>query len=170
VVSGHSKGAATAARQIKELNIQTPMIAMTHCESAKVISKFGDSTNGFLCPTQWAETMSYSDSLFGTAGEFDALFKKTYEGYKNVPYQAAQAAAAVMVWKDALERANSFDIPKVRQAIADTDMKTFYGNIKFSPQGNNIAKPMALRQIQNGKLNVVFPGRWATHKVEWPRK
>ncbi len=170
VVSGHSKGAATAARQIKEMNIQTPMIAMTHCESAKVISKFGDSTNGFLCPTQWAETMSYSDSLFGTAGEFDALFKKTYEGYKNVPYQAAQAAAAVMVWKDALERANSFDIPKVRQAIADTDMKTFYGNIKFSPQGNNIAKPMALRQIQNGKLNVVFPGRWATHKVEWPRK
>ncbi len=170
VVSGHSKGAATAARQIKEMNIKTPMIAMTHCESAKVISKFGDSTNGFLCPTQWAETMSYSDSLFGTAGEFDALFKKTYEGYKNVPYQAAQAAAAVMVWKDALERANSFDIPTVRQAIADTDMKTFYGNIKFSPQGNNIAKPMALRQIQNGKLNVVFPGRWATHEVEWPRK
>ncbi len=58
VVSGHSKGAATAARQIKELKINVPMIAMTHCEAAKVIKKFGASTNGFLCPTQWAETLS----------------------------------------------------------------------------------------------------------------
>ena len=35
LVSGHSKGAATAARQIKELKINVPMIAMTHCEAAK---------------------------------------------------------------------------------------------------------------------------------------
>jgi branched-chain amino acid transport system substrate-binding protein len=170
VISGHSKGAATAARQIKEMKIKVPLIAMTHCEAAKVISKFGDSTNGFLCPTQWSETMSYKDDLFGTAGEFDAKVKSTYEGYRNVPYQLAQASAAVMVWKDALERANTFDIATVRQALSDTNMKTFYGNIKFSAAGNNIAKPMALRQIQNGKLNVVFPARWATNEVEWPRK
>ena len=170
VVSGHSKGAATAARQIKEMKIKVPMIAMTHCEAAKVISKFGDSTNGFLCPTQWAETLTYKGAAFGTAAEFDALFKKTYDGYKNVPYQAAQAAAAVLVWKDALERANSFDIAKVRQAIADTDMKTFYGGIKFAAAGNNIAKPMVLRQIQGGKLNVVAPLKWASHPVDWPRK
>jgi branched-chain amino acid transport system substrate-binding protein len=169
LISGHSKGAATAARQIKEMKIKVPMIAMTHCEAAKVISKFGDSTNGFLCPTQWAETLSYKGDMFGTAAEFDALFKKTFEGYRNVPYQAAQAAAAVLVWKDAFERANSFDVAKVRQALADTDMKTFYGSIKFSPAGNNIAKPMVLRQIQDGKLNVVAPLKWASHPVQWPR-
>jgi len=170
VVSGHSKGAATAARQIKEMKISVPMIAMTHCEAAKVISKFGASTNGFLCPTQWAETLSYKGDLFGTAAEFDALFKKTYDGYKNVPYQAAQAAAAVIVWKDALERANTFEISKVRQALADTNMKTFYGGIKFSAAGNNIAKPMVLRQIQGGKLNVVAPLKWASSEIQWPRK
>lgn len=37
VISGHSKGAATAARQIKELKIDVPMIAMTHCEAAKIV-------------------------------------------------------------------------------------------------------------------------------------
>ena len=170
LVSGHSKGAATAARQIKELKIDVPMIAMTHCESAKVISKFGASTNGFLCPTQWAETLSYSDDLFGSAADYDKLFKATYSGYKNVPYQSAQATAAVMVWKDAFERANSFDTEKLRDALADTNMKTFYGDIKFSKAGNNIAKPMVLRQIQDGKLNVVAPSEWASHPVEWPRK
>ena len=169
VVSGHSKGAATAARQIKEMKINVPMIAMTHCEAAKIISKFGAATNGFLCPTQWAETLSYSGNLFGSAADFDKLFKATYEGYKNVPYQAAQAAAAVMVWKDAFERANSFDTENVREALTKTDMQTFYGNIRFSEAGNNVAKPMVLRQIQDGKLNVVAPSNWASHKVEYPR-
>ena len=170
LASGHSKGAATAARQIAEMKIDVPMIAMTHCESAKVISKFGASTNGFLCPTQWAETLSYKGKYFGTAGDYDKLFKATYDGYKNVPYQSAQASAAVIVWKEAFEKANSFDTEKVRDALAATDLQTFYGNIKFSQHGNNIAKPMVLRQIQGGKLNVVAPSKWASHPVDWPRK
>ena len=170
VVSGHSKGAATAARQIKEMQIDVPMIAITHCEAAGIVEKFGESTNGFLCPTQWAETLSYKDGYFGTAAEYDALFKQTFQDYKNVPYQSAQASAAVLVWKDAFERANSFDTEKLRDAISATDMDTFYGRIKFSEAGNNIAKPMVLRQIQNGQYNVVAPSKWASHAVQYPRK
>lgn len=170
VLSGHSKGAATAARQIKEMKISVPMIAVTHCEAAKIVTKFGASTNDFLCPTQWAPTLSYKGKYFGSAADYDKLFKATYKGYKNVPYQAAQASAAVLVWKEAFERANSVDPEKVRDAIATTDMHTFYGGIKFSDKGNNLKKPMVLRQIQNGKFNVVAPSKWASHPVNWPRK
>jgi len=70
VVSGHSKGAATAARQIGEERINVPMIAITHCEAADITGKFGATPNGFLCPTQWSETLSYQDDLFGTAAEY----------------------------------------------------------------------------------------------------
>ncbi|HBC07247.1 MAG TPA: amino acid ABC transporter substrate-binding protein [Rhodospirillaceae bacterium] len=170
LLSGHSKGAATGARQIKEMKIDVPMIALTHCEAAKITSKFGASTNDFLCPTQWAPTLTYKDKYFGTAADYDKEFKKTFDGYKNVPYQSAQATASVLVWKDAFERANSLDPEKVRDAIAATDMETFYGGIKFAPEGNNIAKPMVLRQIQNGEYNVVAPSKWASHPVNWPRK
>ncbi len=171
VVSGHSKGAATAARQLKDMQIDVPMVAITHCEAADIIGKYGaESTEGILCPTQWAETLSYEDNYFGTAAEFDALFKKTYPTYNTVPYQAAQASAAVLVWKDAFERANTFDPDKVRDAIAATDMQTFYGGIKFAAEGNNIAKPMVLRQIQDGGYNVVAPSKWASSEVRWPRK
>lgn len=170
VISGHSKGAATAARQIKEMKIDVPMIALTHCEAAKIVKKLGASTNDFLCPTQWAETLSYSGAAFGTAAEYDKVFKAEFSGYKNVPYQAAQATAAVLVWKDAFERANSFDTEKIRDALAKTDLSTFYGRVKFSSAGNNIAKPMVLRQIQNGKFNVVAPSKWASHKINFPRK
>lgn len=169
VVSGHNKGAVTAARQIKEMQVDVPMIAVTHCEGAKITDQFGPAVNGFLCPTQWAETLSYSDKYFGSAADYDKLFKATYPDYSAVPYQAAQASAAVLVWKEAFERANSFDTEKVRDAIAATDMMTFYGGVKFSPEGNNLAKPMVLRQVQNGQYNVVAPSKWASHPFEWPR-
>ena len=172
VVSGHSKGAATAVRQIGEQKISTPMIALTHCEAADVTGNFGAAANDILCATQWSETLSYSDPIFGTAAEYEVQFKAAYPEYasKKVPYQTAQASAAVYVFKDAFERAASLDKEKVRDAIAATDMKTFYGGIKFSEAGNNIAKPIVLRQIQDGAYNVVAPSAFASHKVNWPRK
>jgi len=172
IVSGHSKGAATAVRQIDEQNIKVPMIAITHCEAADVTGKFGDAANDILCSTQWAETLAYKDPLFGSASEYEMDFKKVYSEYKDkkVPYQTAQATAAVYVFKDAFERAGSLDKEKVRDAISETDLMTFYGGIKFSAAGNNIAKPMVLRQIQDGKYNVVAPSAFASHKLNWPRK
>ena len=170
VLSGHEKGAATAVRQMKEMKIDVPMVAVTHCEAAKVTDKFGAAADGILCPTQWSETLNYKDKYFGTAKEYDTTFKKTFAGYSAVPYQSAQATAAVLVWKEAFEKANSFDTEKVRDAISKVEMETFYGNIKFAPEGNNVAKPMVLRQIQGGKYNVVAPSKWASHKLIWPRK
>ena len=171
IVSGHSKGAATAVRQVAEMKIKVPMFAITHCESANVTGKFGKAAEGVLCSTQWSETLSYKDELFGTAANFNKEVKETVAAYakKKVPYQLAQASAAVYVFKDAFERSGSLDKEKLRDALAATDMKTFYGGIKFSAAGNNTAKPMVLRQIQGGKYNVVAPSAFASHKLAWPR-
>ena len=171
IVSGHSKGAATAVRQIDEQNVKAPMVAVTHCEAADVTGKFGAAANDILCSTQWAETLTYEDPLFGTAANFNTEVKAAYSDYANkkVPYQLAQASAAVYVFKDAFERAGSLDKEVLRDAIAATDLETFYGGIKFSEAGNNIAKPMVLRQIQDGKYNVVAPSAFASHPINWPR-
>jgi branched-chain amino acid transport system substrate-binding protein len=167
IVSGHSNVEATAARQIDEMRLQFPIVALTHCEAAKVQEKFPAAANGFLCPTQWVETSPKKDKYFGTAAEWNADFKKAYPSYTSVPYQTAQASAAVIVWKEAFEAANSFDTSTVRDAIAATDMETFYGNIRFSDQGNNIAKPMIMRQINDssGYDAIITPD-----DMVWPRK
>ncbi len=172
IVSGHSKGAATAVRQISEQKIDVPMIAITHCEAADVVGNFGAAANDILCSTQWAETLTYEDPIFGSAANYEKEFKAAFPEYadKSVPYQSAQASAAVYVFKDAFERAGTLDKEAVRDAIAATDLATFYGQIKFSTAGNNIAKPMVLRQIQDGEYNVVAPSEFASHKVNWPRK
>lgn len=167
VVSGHSKGAALAIRQVSDMKVDVPMLAITHCEAAKVTKNFGPLADYTLCAAQWAPPLTYKDKWFGTASQYAKTFEKKY-GYVP-PYQAAESTAAVLVYVDALERANSFDTAKVRNAIAATEMQTFYGNIKFDKTGKNIAKPMVLRQIQNGEYKVVAPTKWASSKLIHPR-
>jgi branched-chain amino acid transport system substrate-binding protein len=170
VASGHTKGAVTTTRQMKEMGVSAPIVAITHCESADIVGKFGAAADGILCPTQWAETLKYSDKLFGSAMDYNKAFLKAHPEYESVPYQVAQASAAIQVWADAFRRAQSFDPQKLRDALARTDMDTFYGHIKFSKAGNNIAKPMVLRQIQNGEFKVVAPTKYAAEPLVFPRE
>ena len=166
VVSGHSKGAALAIRQIAALRVNVPMLAMTHCDSAQVIKKYGKKAEFTLCASQWAPTLSYKDAVFGSAGDFAKTFKAKF-GYAP-PYQAAESAAAVLVYADAFKRSGSFDTTKVRTALASTKMQTFYGNIRFDESGKNVAKPMVLFQIQDGQYKVVAPTKWASSKLRFP--
>jgi len=170
VFSGHTKGATTATRQMKEMDVNAPVVAMTHCESAKLTTQFGAASEGILCPTQWAETLKYKDGVFGTAMDYNKAFLAAHPEYKIVPYQVAQASAVIEIWADAFRRAGSLDTEKLRDALAKTEMETFYGHIKFSEVGNNIAKPMVLRQIQGGNYVVVAPTKYASEPVVYPRK
>ena len=148
LISGHSKGAATAARQIEEMKIQAPVIAYTHCEAAKVHEKFPKSAVGVMCPTQWLDNLPKQDKYFGDAAKWNADFKKVHPSYTEVPYQTAQASAAVLVLRMLL----SVQIALIRnkfvtlwqQPIWKPSMAIF----GFAPEGNNIAKPMFYRQIQ----------------------
>jgi branched-chain amino acid transport system substrate-binding protein len=167
VVSGHAKGATTAVRQIAELQVDVPMLAITHCDSAQVAENLGAAAEFTLCASQWASTLTYKDDLFGSAADYAKLFKQTYD--YEPPYQAAESSAAVQVFADAFTRAGSLDPQAVRDAIAATEIETFYGNIKFDETGKNIAKPMVLFQVLNGEYQVVAPTKWAAAKLVHPR-
>jgi branched-chain amino acid transport system substrate-binding protein len=170
VVSGHSKGALTAIRQISEMKVDVPMLAMTHCDASKLAKQHGDKSEFALCASQWHKTLTYKDKFFGDGMKYDADFTKAY-GYAP-PYQAAESSAALLVFKDAFERANSFDTKKVRDALAKTNMQTFYGNVKFGSGGQNTAKPMVLFQVmcKSGKCEnvVVAPTKWAAAELIHP--
>ena len=170
VVSGHSKGALTAIRQIAEMKVDVPMLAMTHCDASKLAKQHGKNSEYALCAAQWHKELTYSDEFFGNGIKFDKDFNALY-GYAP-PYQAAESAAALLVFKDAFERANSTDKEKVRDALAKTDMETFYGNVKFGDGGQNIAKPMVLFQVRcEGDTcanKLVAPTKWASHKLVHP--
>jgi branched-chain amino acid transport system substrate-binding protein len=145
----------------KELNDMAAILSKVKATKPDVLVVSGHSKGASL---------NYKDKFFGTAAKFDKDFNAEY-GYAP-PYQAAESAAALLVYKDAFERANSFDKEKVRDALEETFMQTFYGNIKFSPQGQNIAKPMVLFQVRcKGDIcenKVVAPTKWASAELVHP--
>jgi branched-chain amino acid transport system substrate-binding protein len=166
IVSAHAKGPALAIRQMKDMQVNVPMLAMTHCDSAKIIENFGKDSEYAVCASQWDRALSYKDNVMGSAEDYAKDFEKEF-GYAP-PYQAAESTAAVLVFADAFARAGDFDTTKVRDALAATDMQTFYGNVKFDATGKNIAKPMVLYQVQGGEFKVVAPSKWASAKVIYP--
>jgi len=160
LISGQEKGALTAIRQIRAMKIDVPILALTHCDTAKIAEALGKDAEYVFCAQQWHRSLGFKDELFGAAEDFAGKFEQAYK-YEASP-QAAQSAAAAQVLAESFERAQSLDPEAVRHAIAETDLETFYGPVKFDASGRNIAKSMVLTQIQNGKHVVVAPAEWAT--------
>jgi branched-chain amino acid transport system substrate-binding protein len=152
------------------MKVDVPMLAMTHCDASKLAKQHGKKAQYALCASQWHKTLTYKDNFFGDGLKYDADFTKAY-GYAP-PYQAAESSAALLVYKDAFERANSFDTKKLRDALAATKMQTFYGNVKFGSGGQNEAKPMVLFQVicegDKCENKVVAPTKWASAKLIHP--
>jgi branched-chain amino acid transport system substrate-binding protein len=166
VVVGHAKGAVLAIRQVSEQRVDVAALALTQCDSAQIIEKFAKLAEFALCASQWDRSLSYSDRWFGTAENYAQTFEKEFKS--SVNYGSAESSAAVLTFVDAIERAGSLDRDRVRDAIAQTDLMTFFGPIKFDATGKNIAKSMVLYQVQNGKYAVVAPSRWANSKAIYP--
>jgi branched-chain amino acid transport system substrate-binding protein len=166
VVSAHEKGPPLAIRQMQEMVVDVPMLALTHCDSARVAEQMGKAAEYALCASQWDASLSYEDGYFGSASDYAKLFQETYD--YPAPYQAAESSAGVLVFADALQRAGSLEPAAVRDALAATDIMTFYGPVKFDETGKNTAKPMVLYQIQDGQYKVVAPAEWASAELIHP--
>ncbi|MDQ2916498.1 MAG: amino acid ABC transporter substrate-binding protein [Pseudomonadota bacterium] len=166
MISGHEKGAVLGIRQVAAQKVYVPMLALTHCDSAEIIQKFGKDSDYAFCGSQWDVSLTYTDRWFGNPQKYADLFKKEFN--YDPPYQAAESSASVEVFADAIERAESLDREKVRDALAKTDLMTFFGPVKFDATGKNIAKSMVMYQVQHEKYVVVAPVKWATAKPIYP--
>src|SRR6059058_1067186 len=129
LVSGHEKGATLVVRQRAEMRVDVPMVASTHCDSAKIAENLAQAAEGVLCGSQWDRHLTYQDKWFGSAEQYAQRFEKRFN--YPAPYQAAESTAVVLVFADAFARAGSLDPEKVRDALASTDLMTMFAPIKF---------------------------------------
>lgn len=166
LVSAHAHGGPLAISQMAEQHVYAPMLALTHCKAGRIVKQYGAKADYALCASQWDAELSYTGRWFKTAGEFDQAVQKKYD-YKT-PYQVAESAASVIVFADAFEHAGSLDPEKVRDAIAASDIQTFFGPVNFDDTGKNVAKSMVMYQIQDEQYKVVAPSKWAGTKVIYP--
>lgn len=119
------------------------------------VRTLGKAAEGVVGSAQWTPDVSGRDDWFGSAGDYAAGFRTRFG--RNAVYHNAEASAACLAMVMAIDRADSLDPTKVRDALAHFDVDTFFGPIRFDPTGKNTAKPMYVVQIQDGKAVTIWP-------------
>jgi branched-chain amino acid transport system substrate-binding protein len=170
--AGHVQDTLLLAKQAKELCISPRAMGFSVGPSSTLFRAYLQSqADDIFGATQWTSALKYDEGRdpWGTPKAYAAAFTAQYPYYQEIPYEVADASAAVIAYQLALEQAGSIDPYDVRAALAQLDVMTFYGRIKFDPQGANIYKPMAVVQLQpDGRQYTVFPLDEAERQAVYP--
>ena len=168
IAAGYTGDMIVLARQTSEQKVPLKMIGFTLGPTLPgFVESLGAKAEGIIEPVQWTADAGYKDEIFGwTSAELAVLCEKTNKHVCD--YHPPQSIAALQVYQRALEKAGTLDPQKVRDAIAETNIMTAYGPVRFNAAGQNIAKGMTVVQIQNGKAVEVYPPNAAKARFTYP--
>jgi branched-chain amino acid transport system substrate-binding protein len=125
----------------------------------------GDAEN-VLGSSQWTDATKGEDKYFGNAKDYS---KDIQAKYGHAPdYHDAEASAACLAIVLGAEKAGSTEPDKIRDGMAALDAESFFGRLKFNEKGQNVYKPMAVIQVQQGKALTVWPKESAEAEFIWP--
>jgi branched-chain amino acid transport system substrate-binding protein len=134
------------------------MLALSNCRSAGLDS-YGPAAEYTLCPVQWDGLADFADPYWDNPALFFSSFEVAYGS--EPPHHAAQAASALIILADALERAGSVSRKPLRAALEQTNMSTLFGPIRFGTDGRNKAISPLLEQVRGGRYVMVLPANRA---------
>ena len=147
--SGYYFTCGPLVSQLRAGGVNVPVIGQEGYDGQKFIEIAGKAAEGVVITTTLDR-----DSKDKEAREFIAAFEKQ-AGYP-ADMVSASAHTAVKIAAAAIAKAGSTDPQKVRQAIAESNVKASSGLIKFNKLGE-VLKPV---QVQ-----VVKDGRWRYYAV-----
>ncbi|GAB6171632.1 amino acid ABC transporter substrate-binding protein [Paradesulfitobacterium aromaticivorans] len=149
-------------RQMKEQKVSPKLMGFQDPPGMPdFVPNLGKDAEQLLGTAWWWENVPYQDPLFGSAQEFARLYKEKYN-MTTVAYRPAAAAAGAEILQLAIEKAQSLDTEKVRQALLNTTFETLLMPTQFGTTEDGLTQinvkglPVVL-QIQNGKQVVLYP-------------
>jgi branched-chain amino acid transport system substrate-binding protein len=167
--AGHLQDALLVHKGLKEQNVIAKIYGYSvGPDTPEFVNTLGKDANDVLGGAQWSEAVQYKGApgFYRTAKEYAEAFDKMY--HKRPDYHNAESTAACLAFQYALQKAGTLDREKVRDALANLDVITFFGLLKFDPRGINMYKPFVVNQIQSGKLVTVWPLTIANAKLKYP--
>src|SRR5579863_3166337 len=166
--SGHEAEAVTTMKEAKQLHINAKLYAFTVGPATPdFISVLGANANDVLGSAQWTAQEKYNGiDVFGTPANYAQMYQTEFGHQPS--YQSAESTAAGLAFQYAIQKAGSINPQKVRDALANLDIMTFYGEVRFDSTGANTYKPMATIQIQNGSVVTVYPANIANAQLMYP--
>lgn len=178
-VGGHDVMLVDVVKALKSARF-TPKAIIEHygITDASFAKALGKDADGVLGISVWLPDAPLEDKVFGKASDYAKAFKKKYGSPPD--YTAAGCSAAGEVLQLALQQLGeapslSEDARvKLNGLLAKTDVKTFYGQIKFAQDGDhfhdNTALSPILVQIQDGKVVAVDPQDASKSEMIYPLK
>lgn len=156
-VTGYLNDLILVKKQLTDLGIKAPVVTMLAGPAYKeFVAALGNSAENVSSVAWWHPAVRYNGKdLFGTTENFNAAYRAKYKN--EADYAAASSAAAGAVLQLAIERVNSIDPKKVRDALASINEMTFYGPVKFGANGQITELEPPVFQIQGGKLVILSP-------------
>jgi branched-chain amino acid transport system substrate-binding protein len=155
--TGYTQDLILIRKQMADLGVKAPIITMVAGPAYKEYTDgLGNLANGVTSSSWWHHATNYKGiGVWPTTADF---YKEFVAKENTDPdYVHASCAAAVVVLEDAIERAGSTDKSKVRDALAATNVNTFYGPVKFSANGMNEVRDLPIIQVQEKQIKVLHP-------------
>jgi branched-chain amino acid transport system substrate-binding protein len=170
VCSTHDAVSILIARQMVATNTNVKMLYQTlGPQTAAYMEALGKFSNGVVGASYWDENAKYKGSIFGSAKDFAEYYRANFN--RPLTYHMASGAGCIVAYVEAMKKAGTVsDRNAIRDALAGLDQETFYGRIKFTPQGDGdpvLLGPMVV-QRQKGNLAVVYPTEAATAAAIYP--
>ena len=157
-VTGYINDLLLVRRQMGELKLTAPVITMLAGPAYReYVGELGPLAEGVTTASWWSPAVRYTNCQ----GPWDSTvaFNQAYEGKFNIPadYGEASAVACGIALQLAAQKAASTDSTAIRDALAALDAPTFFGPLKFGPEGQEMGLKPPVMQIQGGKLAVLYP-------------
>lgn len=166
LVAGHETEILNFVRNAKSLAIAPKMYSFTvgvpSEDFRKALGKDADYAFGM---TAWLPEASLKDRWFGDAAKFAVEYKARF-GY-DPDYHAASGAADVEALAMAIEKADSLEPQKVRDALAAIRFDSLYGPIAFGANGQ-INLPQLVIQVQGGQVAEVYNAKGFVQPPHYP--
>jgi len=158
--------ASLLMRQSKQLNMNPKLFVggAAGFTLPEFYKNAGTASEYVYSATLWTPSVPYPG-----AREYYDKFVKKY----NTPteYHGAEAYSAMYVIADVLKRTKSMSRDDIRNALAETNMMTAFGPVKFISYGKKVNQnklPTFLVQWIDGKLETVWPKEVATKGYVYP--
>jgi len=157
-VTGYTQDLILARKQMHDLGVEADIVTMVTGPAYKEYTDaLGELADGITSSSWWHHATSYTDTE-DPWGSTEAFYQEFVERNGHDPdYVHASCAAGLAVLQNAIERAGTTDKNKVRAALAETDITTFYGPVKFGANGMNLVRDLPIIQVQSGGIKVLNP-------------
>jgi branched-chain amino acid transport system substrate-binding protein len=155
--TGYTNDLILLRKQMADQRIEAPVVTMIAAPAYQDwIDGTGKLSQNVTSAAWWHPAVRYNGKdVFGSTESYVKLFQATYGALPD--YAEASASAAGAILQLAIEKAGSIDRNKVRDALSAMDEMTFWGPVKFGPNGQITSLEPPVFQIQNGKPTVIHP-------------